>query len=33
VSVTQNIYQEIKDATSPQDAMQKYIQIIDARPE
>jgi hypothetical protein len=33
VNVTQNIYQEIKDAKTPQDAMQSYIKLIDQRPE
>jgi hypothetical protein len=33
VNVTQNIYQEIRDAKTPQEAMQSYIKIIDQRPE
>ena len=33
VNVNQNIYQEIQDATTPQDAMRSYIQLIDQRPE
>jgi hypothetical protein len=33
LNVTQNIYQEIKNATTPQEAMQGYIKLIDQRPE
>jgi hypothetical protein len=31
LNLTQNIYQEIKDATTPQEAMQGYIRLIDNR--
>ena len=33
LNVNQNIYQEIMTATTEQDAMRAYIQLIDNRPE
>jgi hypothetical protein len=33
VSVTKNIYQDVRDATSPEEAMRRYSAILDLRPE